>query len=100
MSVWAVTGQSLGLIVGGAGLGMALGFGGLLWVERDRAGSLQEQLLAATFERYNLTAKLATCEATAAMLRKGRNIDSAIPYDLDNFVLPDTWRVQPKGPAD
>jgi len=100
MSAWAVAGQSLSLVVGGAGLGLGLAFGGMLWHERDRATDLQDALLIETFARYDLTAQLGTCQATRDALREGKEIDDAIPNSLDGFVLPDDWRVQPDPETD
>lgn len=95
MTAWAVAGQSLGLVVGGAGLGMALGFGGMLWVERNRAGDLQDAVLARTLENLNAAAELSTCRASQTLLREGREIDNAIQDSLLDFTIPDDWRVQP-----
>lgn len=96
MSAWAVAGQSLSLVVGGAGLGLGIAFGGMLWHERDRASGLQDSLLAETLERYEVTAQLGVCLASRDALREGQEIDRAIPNDLDGFVLPDDWRLQPE----
>jgi hypothetical protein len=95
MSAWAVAGQSLSLVVGGAGLGLGLSFGAILWHERDRAGELQDALLSETLARYGVVAQLATCQATRDALREGREIDADIPLDLGDFVIPDDWRVRP-----
>jgi len=95
MSVVAVAGQSLSMIVGGVGLGVGLAFGGMLWNERDRAGDLQDALLAEVLARYGVVAELATCQATRDALREGREIDTDIPLDLDDFAVPDDWRVRP-----
>ncbi|SEL67057.1 hypothetical protein [Jannaschia helgolandensis] len=95
MSAWAIAGQSLSLVVGGAGLGIGIAFGGILWIERDRAGDLQDALLTETIEHYQTVAELATCQAVTGLLREGREIDDAIPNDLGGFVLPDAWRVRP-----
>jgi hypothetical protein len=101
LSAWAVAGQSLSLIVGGAGLGIGLAFGAILWNERDRAGDLQNALLAETLARYGVVADLATCQATRNALREGREIDADIPLDLGDFAIPDAWRVRPvPNPAD
>jgi hypothetical protein len=67
----------------------------MLWHERDRAGDLQDDLLAETLARYGVVAQLATCQATRDALREGREIDADIPLDLGDFVIPDDWRVQP-----
>lgn len=95
MSAWAVAGQSLSLVVGGVGLGVGLALGGILWVERNRAGDLQDALLSETLARYGITAQLATCEAVAGLEREGSTIDATIPNDLDGFDLLDDWRVRP-----
>lgn len=95
MSAWAVAGQSLSLIVGGAGLGLGLAFGGLLFFERDRASDLQDALLSERLTHYGTVAQLATCQATRNALREGRDIDAEIPLDLGDFIVPDSWRVQP-----
>lgn len=95
MGAWAVAGQSLSLVVGGAGLGIGLAFGGILWTERNRAGDLQDALLSETLARYGVVAELATCQATRDALREGREIDADIPLDLGDFVIPDDWRVRP-----
>lgn len=96
MSAWAVAGQSLSLIVGGAGLGLGIAFAGILYVERDRAGALQDALIAERLARVNEAARLATCEAAGGALREGREIDNAIPNDLGGFVLPDAYLVRPE----
>jgi len=100
VSAWAVAGQSLSLVVGGAGLGLGLAFGAMLWHERDRATDLQDALLSETLARYSAVARLGTCQAARDALREGREIDDAIPNDLDGFVLPDDWRVQPDPETD
>ena len=99
MSAWAVAGQSLSLVVGGAGLGVAMGLAGILWMERNRAADLQEGWLDETLSHYGTAAELATCKASRAALREGKEIDDAIPSDLGGYVLPDRWRVQPDAPA-
>ncbi|MBF9042935.1 hypothetical protein HKCCE4037_06335 [Rhodobacterales bacterium HKCCE4037] len=103
MTAWAVAGQSLSLVVGGAGVGLAVGLGGLLWIERDRAGDLQDQLFAERMGHITTAAQLGTCEATRDALREGRQIDAEIPDDVGDFVLPDDWWMRPvprPGPDD
>jgi len=100
VSAWAVAGQSLSLIVGGVGLGLGIAFGGMLWHERDRATDLQDALLTETLERYEVNARLGVCQASRAALIEGQEIDREIPNNLDDFVLPDDWRVLPESAGD
>ena len=101
MSAWAVAGQSLSLIVGGAGLGMALGFGGMLWNERDVAAGLRERVLTTQIDHINTAAALGTCQARLELAREGREIDLEIPLDFDGTVLPDPdWLFRDGQPAD
>lgn len=86
----------IGGAIGGAGVGLAVAFGGLLWLERGRAAELQELVFAETLARYDLAAKLGTCQATRDALREGKEIDNAIPDDLGTFRLPDRWWLQPE----
>ena len=39
------------------------------------------------------------CNATLSAYLEGDDIDAAIPDDLDGFVVPDAWRVQPSTPT-
>jgi hypothetical protein len=100
VSVWAVTGQLLGLIVGGAGLGLGMAFGGMIYFERDRAARFQDQYFSERIDHLDTAAALGTCVATRDALREGKEINDAIPDDLGGFVLPDAWRLQPGPPAD
>ena len=99
MSAGAVAGQSLSLVVGGAGLGLGIAFGGLLYFERDRAGGLQERLLAETLSHYGTVAQLGTCQAMRDGLREGREIDNAIPDDLGDFMLNPDWMLRLDQPS-
>lgn len=89
MSAWAIAGQSLSLIVGGAGLGLALGFGLMLWNERNVASELRELVLSTQVDHINAAAALGTCQAMRDLAREGREIDLEIPLDFDGTVLPD-----------
>ena len=89
MSAWVVAGQSLSLVVGGAGLGLALGLGGMLWVERNTASDLRERVLSTQIDHLNTAAALGTCQARIQLAQEGREIDRDIPLDFDGSVLPD-----------
>lgn len=95
MSAWAIAGQSLGLIVGGAGVGIAAATSLAAWYTFHRVEDLQDALLAERLARYETVAQLGTCQATRDALRDGREIDADIPLDLGDFVVPDSWRVRP-----
>lgn len=88
MSAWALFGQSLSLIVGGAGLGLGLAFGGTLYFERNRAADLQADLLSETLLRYEVSAQLATCAARLTLASEGDDFDATIPSDLSDFIPP------------
>lgn len=101
MSAWAIAGQSLSLIVGGAGLGMAIGFGGMLWNERDVASDLRDRVLNTHIDHINTAAALGTCQARVQLAREGREIDLEIPLDFGGTVLPDPgWLLRDEQPDD
>ena len=100
MSAWAIAGQSLSLVVGGAGLGLGLAFGGLLWTERNVATDLRERILSTQVDHLNTAAALGTCQARLQLAREGREIDLEIPLDFDGTVLPDPdWLLGDGQPA-
>jgi hypothetical protein len=100
MTAWAVAGQSLSLVVGGAGLGLALGLGGMLWVERNVASDLRARVLATQVDHLNTAAALGTCQARIQLAQEGREIDLEIPLTFDGTVLPDPDWLLRDGPAD
>ena len=96
-----MAGQSLSLVVGGAGLGLALGLGGMLWVERNVASDLRERVLSTQVDHLNTAAALGTCQARIQLAQEGREIDLDIPLTFDGTVLPDPdWLFGDGQPAD
>jgi hypothetical protein len=80
------------IVIAKVALALALLASVVAGIQTWRLGNLPHQLAEAERD-------FGICDATLTAYLEGDDIDAAIPDDLDGFVVPDHWRVQPSSPA-
>lgn len=83
-----------------AGAAIILGIGAYGTTKAMQVKSLRSQLQAEKVETARVTNALATCAARIDNIQEAAERNAAIPDDLVDFVVPDSWRLQPEGGAD